>query len=299
MISKKTLLVGLLAIIWGANFPVSRFLLESMDVLTVRYAASIISLGVYTIIFIPYIIGMKNIKQNDMKSILLLSIPSIFIVPLLNLYALSYLDSGSALILIYTMPAMSSFIMLLGKRSSLGKELVPVLFSIIGVLFVINQSINFGTGEAIILLSALIWAIGGLLNHRYMPSVSLIEVSFIQCLFVSICNFIVFQLFSETQWSVFTGLNFYTYLALFYVGIIAGGLAFYIWFELIKNYGASIAAYCTLWSPIVGLMIIALMTEEKVNLNLLIGGAFIVSSIYAKNTLDRKKTKKKTGESND
>lgn len=283
MMNKKLFLVAALAIIWGANFPVSQFLLKSMDVLTIRYAASIMSLCVYCLLFFPYLSRLKNINKQQLKTIILLSIPSIFTVPLFNLFALKHMDSSAALLLIYTMPAMTSLLVLLMTKSGLKQELWPITLSVVGVLFVIGMPFNLGIGELVILLSALVWAVGGLLNQRYMPQIPLILVSFVQLFFVSASNILVLLLFSQPSLELFTSMALNDYLALLYVGVVGGGLAFHLWFKLIKAYGASVAAYCTLWAPILGLLVIALATDEVISPQLLVGGVFIVLSIYVKN----------------
>lgn len=281
-------MVGTLAAIWGANFPISQFLLDSMDVLTLRFTASFLSLCIYCALFFPYIKRLNKITAGNFLSILLLSIPTIFTVPLLNLYALTFLDSASALFLIYTMPAMTSILLIICSRQKVKVEFAPIILSVLGVLFVIGLPVKIGFGEIIILLSALMWAIGGLLNQRYMPSVPLTEVSFIQLSFVSLCNIIIFTIFSDQDWAAITTLSLANLAALLYVGVIAGGLAFYIWFELIKAHGASSASYCTLWSPILGILFILIITTDAVNLNVIVGGSLIVMSIYIKNFYEKR-----------
>lgn len=163
---KRYTCIFLLGLIWGLNFPLSKYVLSNFDPTELRYLSGIIGLIITAVAF--FIFRFKYINLKEFLFASMIGLPAIAIVPALNVFALSYLNSSTASILIYTMPSFTSlFIFLLSNNKRNFMLLFPAVLSISGIFFLTKFNTKFGFGEFIILTSAIIWAVSSLIAGQY------------------------------------------------------------------------------------------------------------------------------------
>lgn len=278
---------------WGLNFPFSKGLLNYTDPYSVRMVAGIIALFIYGAFMYPVRHGLKHISIQTYGVLLLLSIPTATIVSLTNLVSLWYLQSAVAIILINTTPAINTFLQNILYRRTNIKDVCKMACCLIGVYFTLDGSYNFGIGELIVLSGAFMWAVGGILNDRYAPKdvnqrlniciqlIFSVILTLIFCVVLYIANAEYVTIFSHTNQPHMKSLKFW--LPLFYIGVMASGVAFIAWYMLLKHHGSQYASYSALLVPIVGVIASVVIVQEKLSVSVGIGLIFMLISVVINN----------------
>jgi len=273
--------IFLLGLIWGINFPLSKYILLNFEPTELRYLSGIIGLIITVISFFIFRFKFINLKELLFSS--MIGLPAIAIVPALNVFSLSYLNSSTASVLIYTMPSFTSlFIFLLSDNKRNFILLFPAALSISGIFFLTKFNTKFGFGEFIILISAIIWAISGLITGKYKYLSSGTDKFLIQVFAASLATISIFMPLISHQEVIykFRMLSYFQIFSLIFVCGIASCLAFLFWNMLITNYGAESASYSTLLAPVLGVFIAIIFLHENYNILTIISLLLILLSIY-------------------
>lgn len=292
MQSKKLILVILLGIFWGGNFPVSKIALNTIDPYILRVLSCLLSLIVYIVFSYPIRKSFKKINKEQYIKLFLLSIPIVVIVPLFNLLALTFMNSASAVILIYAMPALNSLIYILLERNISPKNITPILLCMLGIFFTLGASdITLGRGELIILFGAFIWAIGGVLNDRFSIELDVRIISTVQLVFATLITLFLILLYPKIWQFSISSMQFSTreFFSVFYVGVVANGLAFIVFYKLLINYGSSYTSYSLMLVPVIGIILSATINNEHISFNQSLGLILMCVSMLCKNFIFKEK----------
>lgn len=286
-----------MACIWGAGFPVSKIGIQIIGAWPFRFLSALTGVIFLFLIFHRDIIkNTPKISKRDFACLLVIAIPSVYLVPVLNNISLEVISVTDATFLIYTMPCFTSIINLVIERKIDYISAISVLLCASGVALVIGET-SFSPGVFIILSSALSWSIGSILSQRITTEVPFKAKAFWQVFFGSIFVLITSPFFVELdlkEAAFPAGSLLPLVFSVLFMGVIGGGLVFYIWFYLIKLQSAEYASYATLFSPIVSTLIAVIFMGENPTYISITGFAFILSSALCVNFIKPAQAKKKS-----
>jgi drug/metabolite transporter (DMT)-like permease len=282
---------SLLVLFWGSAF--------AMVEVGLYYSPPVLFAGLRTLIgglamVVAALLwgGSPNLRR-DWPVFLLLALFNVVLFIALQTYAIVYLPSGSAAVLVYLQPILVGLLawVILGEGLSAAK-LVGLLLGFSGIVAVSFGSFS-GAAEALspigVILgaaSALAWALGTVYFKRYEARVSTlwaVAVPFLVGGVTLTALGLVVEPWAEVSW---TG----TFVAsLLYSSLIGISAAWVIWFALVRAGEASRVAAYIFAVPLTAVLIGALFLDEPLSYSLLIGAALVVSGIYLVNRPPRRK----------
>jgi drug/metabolite transporter (DMT)-like permease len=290
-----------LALIWGASFLFIKVAVAEVSpatVVTGRLVASVFTLGIIVAIRPRLVSGWRKYWWTG----IITAVFNIVIPFLLISWGETTIPSGTASILNATVPL---FIVLLanwwvgaGHESLTVGRVASVLVGFIGVAVTIGPSALDGLatgsanllGEAAVLGAAASYGIGGLLSRRFVGSAQLVGPMSTQvpALLLSLPIFFI--------WSPPTQLpDLKVILAIATLGALGTGVAYLLYFWLIYHVGPTRTSLVTYLLPCTALFWGALLLQEQITTNVLIGlGLVLLGTMLTNGTFGVLFRRKKT-----
>lgn len=285
---------SLLVLFWGSAF--------AMVEIGLYYSPPVLFAGLRTVIgglamVVAALLwgGSPNLRR-DWPVFLLLALFNVVLFIAFQTYAIVYLPSGSAAVLVYLQPILVGFLawLILGEELSAPK-LVGLLLGFSGIVAVSSASLS-GTADALspigVVLgtaSALAWALGTVYFKRYEARVSTlwaVAVPFVVGGAALTTLGLVVESWDEVLWTgTFVG-------SLLYSALIGISAAWVIWFGLVRAGEASRVAAYIFAVPLTAVLVGALVLDEPLSYSLLVGAALVVCGIYLVNRPPRGKPRR-------
>ena len=288
------ILLVLTTLFWSGNFIVGKA--------ASTYEIPPFSLNFYRwlfagLILLPFtfreILKKKNYIFNNIGFFIILGITSITIFNSTVYYSLYYMQVISGVLMISTIPVWIMFISsILGIEKTNKFQLLGVILSLLGVLFIITKSdlnviknLAFNKGDLIMATGMFAWALySALLKKKTyeISQITLLEVVIISGLVFLIPIYILEMNFGN---QIIIGKPFI--LTLSYVVIFPGLTSFFFWIKGIGIIGANRAGVFLHLMPVFGSIMAIILFDEKFMIYHLLGAIFIIAGI----TLSNKKIK--------
>ncbi|MBP1157176.1 drug/metabolite transporter (DMT)-like permease [Paenibacillus sp. PvR098] len=209
----------------------------------------------------------------------------------LQTYALYFLTSGLAVLLIYLQPILVGILawFWLGETLS-ALKITGLLLGLVGVALISTLGdVPHGTtplGIAIGVGAALVWAIGTVYFKAIQNKVTILWLVAGQFM---IGGFLLLILgLSLEPWSAIQWKGPF-WFSLLYTSFIGVAVAWVLWFGLIQAGQASTVSAYTFAVPLVSILMGTILLNEEVTLSIFLGAACIVSGIYFVNRQPDKK----------
>ena len=287
------LLLILTTLFWSGNFIVGK----SASI----YEIPPFSLNFYRwlfagIILLPFtfkeIFKKKNYIFNNIGFFIILGISSITIFNSAVYYSLYYMQVISGVLMISTIPVWIMFISsILGIEKTNKFQIVGVILSLIGVLFIITKSnlnliknLDFNKGDLSMIVAMFAWAVYSALLKKKKYEIS--QLALLQVVIILGLIFLIPIYFIEMNLGHMIVLGLPFYLTLSYVVIFPGLLAFFFWIKGISIIGANRAGVFLHLMPIFGAIMAMIIFGERFMYYHLLGAIFILAGI----TLSNKKS---------
>lgn len=288
---RQILLLALLSLFWGVNWPIMKLALGQVTPLyyrTITMAGGAFILACWLTIY-----KGRSLKLNksDSIKIALLTIPNMIFWHVFSIYGVSELASGRASVLGFTMPIwtvlLSAFILKLRMTFRLWLSVIIVAIALC-LLSYHEWSHMSGKPIGIIWMqiAAVSWALGIVLFKKISLSTPP-EVTAIWMLILAAIALGFMALWQEAV-PDFQSYNAKTWFAIFYGLFINFVIAQIIWFYLLHQLPPSASAFSVMSVPIMSLFSGALIMHEIPQLTDYIAAALIVIAIA--NTVFVKKT---------
>ncbi len=285
---------SLLVLFWGSAF--------AMVEIGLYYSPPVLFAGLRTVVgglamVVAALLwgGSPNLRR-DWPIFLLLALFNVVLFIAFQTYAIVYLPSGSAAVLVYLQPILVGFLawLILGEELSAPK-LVGLLLGFSGIVAVSSASLS-GAADALspigVVLgtaSALAWALGTVYFKRYEARVSTlwaVAVPFVVGGAALTALGLVVESWDEVSWTgTFVG-------SLLYSALIGISAAWVIWFGLVRAGEASRVAAYIFAVPLTAVLVGALVLDEPLSYSLLVGAALVVCGIYLVNRPPRGKPRR-------
>jgi drug/metabolite transporter (DMT)-like permease len=278
------LLLIALILIWGISWPAAKMGLAYIPALW--FAAARLTIATITMFIVVIALG-KFIwpTKQDLKIIFTIGLLQVGLFMMLITLGLSHIDAGLSAILVYTTPlwVVPISIIFFKEKPSVIKWLSFIL-GITGVVILFNpwetdwSNHNIMIGNAVLLLSALCWALAILCaRHMHWPH-SPLELIPWQLLVGAIPLVILAAIKQPSPHIVW---NHMLFTSLAYNGI--GATAFAYWGSIVisKELPPITTSLSFLSIPIVGLMCSHLLLGEAITTPIIVAMAFILSGSVA------------------
>lgn len=289
ILSKDDLLVLLVVLIWGINFPILKQALSAMHpfVLNVfRFIFSGIALAIMMAIRNK---SIKIFSWHDIKPIAwtLFSVGMLgyFFYQVAFIMGIERTTSGNAALLMSSTPIWTAILGMILGFEKLGKwAWIGLSISLAGTFLIVlfgNAEIDFlgpfFLGNVIILMAAMMW---GAYTSISRPITKKIE-PLLLILAGLICAFplnllVAVPYFEQIDWSLVT---FSVWAAIIYSGGLSTGIAVAIWVIVVQRVGATHTAVFGNLVPLVALIGGYLLLNETVSLPQIIGGSLIICGL--------------------
>ena len=260
--AKGLLLLVLLTLVWGTNWPYTKVAIEEIPVIVVR-GISGVGGGAF-VLMLAYIAG-QSLRLNAVERRWIL--PAAFFNATLWLYfsglSLSYITAGHTAVAAYTMPLYVFLIstLFLGERPTAGKWLgLGLGMAAVAVLLLRNLDMIEGDwrGIAAMMVAAFSWAVGTVFMKKVpwqAPVLVLVGWQFllggIPLMVFAIPAFLAMEPASLLAWS-----------GTAYSTIMGISLAYWLWFRIVQMVPAWVASLSVLAVPAVSLVTGAIALGE-------------------------------------
>ena len=281
---------SLLVLFWGSAFSIVKIGLDYSPPVLFAGLRSVLG-GLAMVLAALWWGGSPNLRR-DWPVFLLLALFNVVLFIGLQTYAIQYLPSGSAAVLVYLQPILVGLLawLILGETLTAAK-FFGLLLGFSGIAAVSAGSISGAenaislTGVALGAGSAFFWALGTVYFKKYEARVSTlwaVAVPFLVGGVILTALGLLVESWGEVSWEgVFVA-------SLLYSGLVGISLAWMIWFALVRAGEASRVASYIFAVPLTAVLIGVVFLEESLGYTLLIGAACVVCGIYLVNREPRR-----------
>ena len=263
---QQLVLVVLLTIVWGINWPVMKLGVTGYPPLTFRTLSLWLGLPVLALGLVVLKVPFR-IARKDWPALLWLSATNMFVWHACIILAIKTLSSGRAAILGYTMPIFSAvigalfFSAVLPRRGWLGVGAAAT-----GVALLLwHEFTNLAgrpLGVALALIAACTWALGTQLLRRTRIEAATLTISFWMTTLTACVMTVLCVTFEMPQWQAPSAT---TWAAIVFNAVLIFGFAHAAWFYLARGLPPIASTLSVMFIPVLGVFSGALWLGERVH----------------------------------
>ncbi|MDB5752770.1 MAG: putative Permease of the drug/metabolite transporter superfamily [Ramlibacter sp.] len=263
---QQLVLLVLLTIVWGVNWPVMKVGVTGYPPLTFRALSMWLGLpilaGALVVLKVPF-----TVRRGQWREVLGLAAANMFVWHLCIILAVQTLSSGRAAILGYTMPIFSAVIGALWFGAALTRRAwLGVGAAAIGVALLLwhelTQLAGRPTGVLLALVAAATWAVGTQLLRRTRLDLQTLTITFWMTAMTTVVMTAAALLFESSQWRLphpaAAG-------AIVFNAILIFGFAQAAWFALARGLPPLASTLSVMLIPVLGVFSGALWLGEAVH----------------------------------
>jgi drug/metabolite transporter (DMT)-like permease len=260
---KDWILLILLTLCWGVNWPIMKMAVRDFPPLTFR---TISMLGGLPVIFIAA--RMQNasltIPAGKLGQVIKLAIPNMLIWHVLIILGVKMLSSGRAAILGYTMPVWAVLCALIFYREKPAPAAwLGIGLALGGALLLLSSELVTLTGQplgsVVVLLAAAGWGYGTVLMKRTQIDMPTISLTFWMLLLTTLVMIGVAFAFERDAWRVPSSIE---WQAIIYNALIIFGFAHTVWFKLARTLPPIASSLSVMMIPVLGVFSGAWLLNE-------------------------------------
>jgi drug/metabolite transporter (DMT)-like permease len=263
---QQLVMLVLLTLVWGFNWPVMKLGVEAYPPLSFRALSIWLGLPVLAagllVLKVPF-----TIPRHHWPQLLWLAATNMFVWHACIILAVRTLSSGRAAILGYTMPIFSAvlgavfFAGALNRRGWLG-----VSAAALGVALLLwhefTQLAGRPAGVALALVAAATWALGTQLLRRTTIDRPTLAISFWMTALTGVVMTVLSLLFERSQW---TAPDATAWWAIGYNAVLIFGFAHAAWFYLARGLPPVASTLSVMFIPVLGVFSGAVWLREAVH----------------------------------
>ncbi len=255
MSRKDLILLVLLTLCWGLNWPVMKLGLNAYPPITFRVSSMIGALPLLW--FVARRKGVTlTLSLKQAKSIFWLSLPNMLILQLSMTIGIKTLaSSGRAAILCYTMPVWAVLSGLVFFRENLSvRAWVSVGCALGGAVLLLSSEFSSLSGQPlgtlVILSGAMAWGLGTVLLKRNTLELQTLTITFWMMLFGSVAMLFLAIVFESAQWRMPGTVE---WGAILYNVFLVFGFAYVVWVQLASTLPPVASTLSVMMIPVLGL----------------------------------------------
>ncbi len=271
------MLVGL-CLLWGVTWPLMKIALVDIPPLSMRTLTA--GLGALTLLIICLVTRRSlNLPARLWGAVFVTSLLNIGAFSVLSAYAQMTAATSRVTILIYTMPIWAVLMAwwMLGERPT-SRQGFAVMLCIIGLAVLIYPLALQGVplGLLLALASGVSWAAGTVYVKWMRMTLDPLVFAFWQVVMAFLV--IAASLFVVDGRLDLDHAHTGSLLATAFAGIVGSGIAYALWFAIVKRLSAATASLGALGNPAVGVVATVLMIGERPTTTDIVGFALILAA---------------------
>ncbi len=252
--SLDLLLILLVTVSWGLNYPIMKFVVTSYPPLTFRaftFTIGFVLLGAYALRRGESL----HIPVSERWLAFKLGMPNMVLWHLGLIYGVTLLNSGRAAIVGYTMPVWALLASVLMFKNTLTVRGIMGVFCSLLATFLLarDEMSNFAgqpLGLACTLAAAMAWGVGNAMMKNCKISISSMALTFWMLLLAAICFTVLAFVFEQDRWAWPTWMQF---AAIFYAGAVTFAISYVAWFRVARKLTPVASGLSIMLVPMVGL----------------------------------------------
>ena len=260
---KDLVLLALLTLFWGLNWPIMKIGVRELPPLTFR---TLSMLGGLLVIWVAARMQGVSlaIPAGRTMTVIRLAIPNMLIWHSMIIIGVKLLSSGRAAILGYTMPAWAvlSGLIFFGDRIS-RSALVGIALAMSGALLLLSGEFSRLSGQpmgtVLALIAAAGWGFGTVLMKRTQLDMPTISLTFWMLSFTTAIMAILAMIF---EYSAIRMPNLIEWGAIIYNAAIIFGFAHVVWFRLARILPPVASSLSVMFIPVLGTFSGAWLLDE-------------------------------------
>jgi drug/metabolite transporter (DMT)-like permease len=266
-LSRQQLLVlVLLTLVWGVNWPVMKLGVTAYPPLTFRALSMWLGLPVLALGLVVLKVPFR-IPRRDWRELFWLTTTNMFIWHVCIILAVRTLTSGRAAILGYTMPIFSAVLGALFFASPLSRRAwTGVSAAALGVVLLLWHEFTHLSGRPFGVLLALVaaafWALGTQMLRRTRLAAPALAISFWMTVLTAVLMAVLATVFERAQWALpdatATG-------AILYNAVLIFGFAHAAWTYLARGLPPVASTLSVMLIPVLGVFSGAVWLKEAVH----------------------------------
>ena len=249
------LLILLVTVSWGLNYPIMKFVVTDFPPLTFRaftFTIGFVLLGAYAL----YQGDSLRIPSGERLLALQLGIPNMVLWHVGLIYGVLLLNSGRAAIVGYTMPVWALIASVIFFKNTLTtRGIWGVICSLLATLLLARDEMASFAGQPIGLVAtlgaAMAWGVGNAMMKNCKISISSTALTFWMLLLAAVCFTFLATLFERDRWS---WPNWPQFAAIFYAGAVTFAICYVAWFKVARKLTPVTSGLSIMLVPMVGLM---------------------------------------------
>lgn len=274
-------LVGLLALIWGINWPAMRAAVVEISPWTFRaICLTVASIVLFGISFAGG--GRMRVSRREMGPLLLVAFLNVTAWHLLTAFGLSMMASTRGILLGFTFPVWSVLIGTVVLRERLTRGRVAALVLGVGAMAILLGP-EFGRvggaplGGILLVGAAIVWALATITLKMFHWTLASRELAAWQVL-IGGAPIVIGAFFFGTP-TDFGSLSTKAIVGLVYSSVIAASIGQWVWFQILRLMPAAVASISTLAIPVVGVFTGGLVLGEPVGWRELTALALVLAAL--------------------
>ncbi len=276
--------ISIVALVWGCNWPVLKIGVSELAPLTFR--ALTLPFAALGMLWAARLSGDSvRLPREWWGRVAILAFFNIAAWNALVLFGLQLLPAGRSVILAYTMPIWATLIAIGVLHEPLSRrKIVGLLIGMAGMAVLLGDDLrnihSAPTGTLLILCAAALWGAGMVLLRKWQPPVAQNTLSGWMILFGWLPLALAAPFFDPHPWSYLTTLSGKTWFAIAYNIFLAGTLAHWAWFTLVRTLPVAVSSLSTLLVPVVGVLAGMVFLGERPGAPEFIALALVLASLF-------------------
>ena len=264
--SRQWIVLSLLTIVWGINWPIMKAGVTGFPPLTFRTLCMWLGTPVLGLALLVLRVPLR-IPREHWRELLVLAVFNMFIWHGLIIIAVQSLSSGRAAILGYTMPMFSAVLgaLFFGNRLA-PRAWAGVGAATLGVMLLLWHELTHLSGRPLGVLLALIaastWALGTQLLRRARMQVPVLAISFWMTVLTTGVMTVLALVFESERW---TAPSSTTWGSILFNAVLVFGFAQTAWFYLARSLPPIASTLSVMLIPVVGVFSGALWLGEVIH----------------------------------
>ncbi len=250
---KDLVLLTLLILSWGLNWPVMKLSVREFPPLTFRTLSMLGGLAVIALAARMQGASMR-VPPGKALTVIKLAVPNMLIWHAFIILGVKLLSSGRAAILGYTMPvwAVLSGLAFFGERIG-GRALLGIVLAMAGAGLLLAREFATNSGQPLgtvfALISAAAWGLGTVLMKRTRLDMPTISLTFWMLALTTAVMLVLSALFEQSQWRMPNAIE---WAGIVYNAAIIFGFAHVVWFRLARLLPPVVSSLSVMFIPVVG-----------------------------------------------
>ena len=259
-------LVVLLALGWGSNWPLMKVVMTEMAPLHFRVLCLIAgAVGLFAIARANRL--PIRVPRGQWPRLVVITAFNVAAWNVLAVYGVTFMDSGRAVILAYTFPVWGVLLGVWFLREPLtGRRLAGVVLGLLGMLLLLGEEVRAvgrsPTGALLLVASAICWAISTAIMKRWpvsLPTTSFTGWQMFLALLPITAGALAFEKGSFSP----LGLSTLPLIGLIYNALVSSIFCNWAWIKIATHAPISVSSLSTLMIPIVGVFSGMLVLGER------------------------------------